>query len=200
MKAKMKPRKLLSMLLALVMVVGLLPTAAIPVFAVEESAEQPSVDSEGYILIWSYEQLVSVAKTATKGVRYRLATDIYQTDNTNDLMIWVRNQAYFSLDLNGHVLRSNGSNIVFWVGNGGYLELNDSDPESTHSDFSVKGGIITGGKVPAMGSAFAGGVVVNAGGRFTMNGGRISVNPCSSVCRFSMKLITARSRRAPRPL
>ena len=87
MKAKMKPHKLLSILLALVMVVGMLPTAAIPVFAVEESAEQPSVDSEGYILIWSYEQLVSVAKTAKKGERYRLATDIYQTDNTNDLKI-----------------------------------------------------------------------------------------------------------------
>lgn len=85
---------------------------------------------------------------------------------------------YVPVDLNGHVLRSNGSNIVFWVGNGGYLELNDSDPESTHSDFSVKGGIITGGKVPAMGSAFAGGVVVNAGGRFTMNGGTIM--GCSS--------------------
>lgn len=85
---------------------------------------------------------------------------------------------YVPVDLNGHVLRSDGSNIVFWIGNGGYLELNDSDPESTHSDFSVKGGIITGGKVPAMGSAFAGGVVVNADGRFTMNGGTIM--GCSS--------------------
>lgn len=86
---------------------------------------------------------------------------------------------YVPVDLNGHVLRSNGSNIVFWIGNGGYLELNDSDPESTHSDFSVKGGIITGGKVPAMGGGgFAGGVVVNAGGRFTMNGGTIM--GCSS--------------------
>lgn len=85
---------------------------------------------------------------------------------------------YVPVDLNGHVLRSDGSNIVFWIGNGGYLELNDSDPESTHSDFSVKGGIITGGKVPAMGNAFAGGVVVNAGGRFTMNGGTIM--GCSS--------------------
>lgn len=86
---------------------------------------------------------------------------------------------YVPVDLNGHVLRSDGNNIVFWIGNGGYLELNDSDPESTHSDFSVKGGIITGGKVPAMGSGgFAGGVVVNAGGRFTMNGGTIM--GCSS--------------------
>ena len=96
-------KQILSILLAMVMLVGLLPTAAIPAFA-EESEEQPKLDSEGYILIWSYEQLVSVAKTAKKGERYRLATDIYQTDNTNDLMIWVRNHAYFSLDLNGHVL------------------------------------------------------------------------------------------------
>lgn len=86
---------------------------------------------------------------------------------------------YVPVDLNGHVLRSDGRNIVFWIGNGGYLELNDSDPESTHSGFSVKGGIITGGKVPAMGGGgFAGGVVVNAGGRFTMNGGTIM--GCSS--------------------
>lgn len=86
---------------------------------------------------------------------------------------------YVPVDLNGHVLRSDGSNIVFMIRNGGYLELNDSDPESTHSGFSVKGGIITGGKVPAMGSGgFAGGVVVNAGGRFTMNGGTIM--GCSS--------------------
>ena len=86
---------------------------------------------------------------------------------------------YVPVDLNGHVLRSNGNNIVFMIRNGGYLELNDSDPESTHSGFSVKGGIITGGKVPAMGGGgFAGGVVVNAGGRFTMNGG--TVMGCSS--------------------
>ena len=51
---KTKLTRLWSFLLTLVMVVGLLPTVAIPVFAVEESAEQPSVDSEGYILIWSY--------------------------------------------------------------------------------------------------------------------------------------------------
>ena len=55
MKTKMKLTRLWSFLLTLVMVVGLLPTAAIPVFAVEESEEQPSVDSKGYILIWSYE-------------------------------------------------------------------------------------------------------------------------------------------------
>ena len=43
-------KRILSILLAMVMLIGLLPTAAFPVFA-EESKEQPKVDSEGYILI-----------------------------------------------------------------------------------------------------------------------------------------------------
>ena len=163
MKAKMKPHKLLSLLLALVMVVGLLPTAAIPVFAVEESAEQPKVDSEGYILIWSYEQLVSVAKTAKKGERYRLATDIYQTDNTNDLMIWVRNHAYFSLDLNGHVLsRSTMSldSVMILVRDNSTLYIYDSSPDKTGTciyDISGASGVCS--------------VIDNSGGNVIINGG-----------------------------
>mgnify|MGYP001633110118 FL=1 len=131
---KTKLTRLWSFLLTLVMVVGLLPTVAIPVFAVEESEEQPKVDSEGYILIWSYEQLVSVAKTAKKGERYRLATDIYQTDSTNDLMIWVRNHAYFSLDLNGHVLSRETRSLdstLFYVYDGSTLNIYDSSPDKT---------------------------------------------------------------------
>ena len=163
MKAKMKPHKLLSLLLALVMVVGLLPTAAIPVFAVEESAEQPKVDSEGYILIWSYEQLVSVAKTATKGERYRLATDIYQTDNTNDLKIWVRNHAYFSLDLNGHVLsRTTRSldSVMIPVLDNSTLYIYDSSPDKTGTCIYN----ITGGSGICS-------VIDNSGGNVIINGG-----------------------------
>ena len=91
-------KRISSLLLALCMIVGMLPMIVLG----EE--EKPSVDSEGYCLIWSYEQLRNVAKLAQSHTRYRLATDIYQTDNTNDLGIWVGGGAYFSLDLNGHVL------------------------------------------------------------------------------------------------
>ena len=160
---KTKLTRLWSFLLTLVMVVGLLPTAAIPVFAVEESAEQPSVDSEGYILIWSYEQLVSVAKTATKGVRYRLATDIYQTDSTNDLMIWVRNQAYFSLDLNGHVLsRTTRSldSVMIRVRDHSTLYIYDSSPDKTGTCIYN----ITGGSGICS-------VIDNDGGDVIINGG-----------------------------
>ena len=162
MNTKIKMR-LLSLLLCFVMVVGLLPTAAIPVFAVEESAEQPSVDSEGYILIWSYEQLVSVAKTAKKGERYRLATDIYQTDNTNDLKIWVRNHAYFSLDLNGHVLsRTTRSldSVMIPVLDNSTLYIYDSSPDKTGTCIYN----ITGGSGVCS-------VIENSGGNVIINGG-----------------------------
>lgn len=172
MNTKIKMR-LLSLLLCFVMVVGLLPTAAIPVFAVEESAEQPSVDSEGYILIWSYEQLVSVAKTATKGVRYRLATDIYQTDSTNDLMIWVRNQAYFSLDLNGHVLsRTTRSldSVMIRVRDHSTLYIYDSSPDKTGTCIYN----ITGGSgICSVINNDGGNVIIN-GGNYIIEGENIS--------------------------
>ncbi|MBQ9847691.1 MAG: hypothetical protein IJO64_01350 [Clostridia bacterium] len=126
-------KRALSLLITAIMLIGILPTAAIPAFA-EESEEQPSVDSEGYILIWSYEQLVSVAKNAGSGERYRLATDIYQTDSTNDLMIRVSDYAYFSLDLNGHVLsRSTRSldSAMILVRDNSTLYIYDSSPEQT---------------------------------------------------------------------
>ena len=171
MKAKLT--RLWSFLLALVMVVGLLPTAAIPVFAVEESAEQPKVDSEGYILIWSYEQLVSVAKTATKGERYRLATDIYQTDSTNDLMIWVRNQAYFSLDLNGHVLsRTTRSldSVMIRVRDNSTLYIYDSSPDKTGTCIYN----ITGGSGVCSVIENSGGNVIINGGNYIIEGENIS--------------------------
>lgn len=150
------------MLLAVVMLIGLVPTAAIPVFA-EESEEQPKVDSEGYILIWSYEQLVSVAKTAKKGERYRLATDIYQTDSTNGLMIWVRNHAYFSLDLNGHVLsRSTRSldSVMIPVRDNSTLYIYDSSPDKTGTCiYNISG---------ASGNCS---VIENSGGDVIINGG-----------------------------
>ena len=170
---KTKLTRLWSFLLTLVMVVGLLPTAAIPVFAVEESAEQPSVDSEGYILIWSYEQLVSVAKTATKGERYRLATDIYQTDNTNDLMIWVRNHAYFSLDLNGHVLsRTTRSldSVMIRVLDNSTLYIYDSSPDKTGTCIYN----ITGGSGICSVIDNSGGNVIINGGNYIIEGEKIS--------------------------
>ena len=90
-----------------------------------------------------------------------------------------------TIDLNGHVIQGNGSNIIFYISNG-HLTLNDSDPEKLHKFTTgspwvlnendgteiVKGGVITGGKAPAF-DFMTGGVFVDSGASFTMNGGNI---------------------------
>ena len=127
MKHKLSKR-ILSSLLAMVMLICTLP------MSVPAEEEQPTVDSEGYILIWSYEQLRSVAKTAKSSERYRLATDIYQQDSDNDLAIDIRDYAYFSLDLNGHVLSRKTMSLdanMFIVRDDSTLEISDSSPEQT---------------------------------------------------------------------
>lgn len=93
-----------------------------------------------------------------------------------------------TIDLNGHVIQSNGSNIIFHIRGGAALTLEDSDPGKVHyftggdlwswddtatGGHAVSGGVITGGRVPAMGSSNAGGVFINRGASFTMNGGSI---------------------------
>ena len=104
-----------------------------------------------------------MAKTATKGERYRLATDIYQTDSTNDLMIWVRNHAYFSLDLNGHVLsRTTRSldSVMIRVLDNSTLYIYDSSPDKTGTCIYN----ITGGSGICS-------VIDNSGGNVIINGG-----------------------------
>jgi len=150
-------KRISSLLLALCMIVGMLPMIVLG----EE--EKPSVDSEGYCLIWSYEQLRNVAKLAQSNTRYRLATDIYQTDNTNDLGIWVGGGAYFSLDLNGHVLSRKTTSLdanLFTVASDSTLQLCDTSPGKTGTciyDIRYAPGTCS--------------VIRNAGGNVTIHGG-----------------------------
>lgn len=104
-----------------------------------------------------------------------------------------------TLDLNGNVLKMNGSGSVIKVESGGNLTIQDSNITTRHNFYpnykqpawhidmwklddsgseTVFGGVITGG-----GGDFAhsdgGGVLVNAGGKLTMTGG--SIVGCSAV-------------------
>lgn len=99
-----------------------------------------------------------------------------------------------TLDLNGNVLKMNGSGSVIKVESGGNLTIQDSNTSTPHKftpggdglwgldetggSETVFGGVITGG-----GGDFAhsdgGGVLVNAGGKLTMTGG--SIVGCSAV-------------------
>ncbi len=147
-----------SLLLVLCLLIG-----ALPVGVVAEE-EQPQVDSEGYSLIWSYDQLRTVAQTAKYQVRYRLATDIVQTDSENNLGIEVEDGAHFSLDLNGHTLSRKTASLdsaLFIVRSWATLDIYDSSPEQTGScifDVSYAPGTCS--------------VIQNSGGTVTVNGGR----------------------------
>lgn len=88
-----------------------------------------------------------------------------------------------TLDLNGHVMKADGSGNVIKIVSGGNLTIVDGNPAAEHT-FSenneglwviaaggnklVYGGVITGGNSPA-----GGGVYVAEGGAFTMQGGNI---------------------------
>lgn len=95
-----------------------------------------------------------------------------------------------TLDLNGNVLKMNGSGSVIKVESGGNLTIQDSNTSAPHKftpggdglwvlDASgseiVNGGIITGGTgmPPGVNYSEGGGVYVSAGAALTMNGGSI---------------------------
>ena len=95
-----------------------------------------------------------------------------------------------TLDLNGNVLKMNGSGSVIKVESGGNLTIQDSNTSKPHKftpggdglwvlDASgseiVNGGIITGGTgmPPGVNYSEGGGVYVSAGAALTMNGGSI---------------------------
>ena len=103
-----------------------------------------------------------------------------------------------TLDLNNHVLQMTGSGSVFKIENGGHLTLEDNavtktlkyfsknnatDPwtlltDNSTSDYFVSGGVITGGtgcEIPtgSFRNTYGGGVYVDGDGQFTMTGGNI---------------------------
>lgn len=96
-----------------------------------------------------------------------------------------------TLDLNGNVLKMNGSGSVIKVESGGNLTIQDSNPSTPHKftpggdglwgldetggSEIVYGGIITGGTgmPPGVNYSEGGGVYVSAGAALTMNGGSI---------------------------
>ena len=96
-----------------------------------------------------------------------------------------------TFDLNGHVLKGFGSGSVFKIEKNGHLTITDSNPTAEHKftpnadglwvldtngDKTVKGGVITGGSATgssASSSGNGGGVLIEGGGKLTMDGGSI---------------------------
>ena len=162
-------RRFISILMALVMALSLLPAQALATEGGVVSLDQNNIASLG------------------SGV-YRLDADV---TITSTLTI----TGNTTLDLNNHVLQMTGSGSVFKIENGGHLTLEDNaatktlkyfsknnatDPwtlltDSSTSAYSVSGGVITGGTgLPDRNTnGYGGGVYVDGGGHLTMNGGNI---------------------------
>lgn len=161
-------RRFVSILMALVMALSLLPAQAL--------ADDTNVT-----------KLTSISGDLGSGV-YQLDADVTITSTLNIT-------GDTTVDLNNHVLKMTGSGSVFKIENGGHLTLTDTAATKTPkyfdrndttglwswrtdnstSAYSVSGGVITGGTgLPDRNTnGYGGGVYVDGGGHLTMNGGSI---------------------------
>ena len=155
-------KRLLSILLAICMVICLVPTS---VFA--ESETNKKVETE--------QELVDALSDSS--------TDIITLKNNIAISTTLTVDRAVTLDLVGYMLEMTGSGSVMNIKSGGHLTLKDGDPTSaykftpdanglwkwgTSGTKTVRGGVIYGGN-----AEYGGGVHIEAGGRFTMNGGSI---------------------------
>ena len=161
-------KRLLSILLTLCMVLCLVPTS---VFA--EGVTSKKVETQQELVAALADNTVDVIK---------LGSDI-AIDATLNITRTV------TLDLVGYMLEMKGSGSVIKVEDGGHLTLVDSDLTSTYyftpdanglwkwgtsGTKTVNGGVIYGGTGTAMYYyTYGGGVLIEDGGQFTMNGGSI---------------------------
>ena len=176
-------KRILSILLCCVMLIGLLPTAA---FA-EDSAYTVGEDTSV-----SARALAGTAGTKLKAdniatyVANGLGSGVYTLAEDVTISGTLRVTGEATVDLNGYVLRyaeeaEPGS--IFRVTGGKTLTMTDSRPAATHEDAKLPaGGLITGGKgywYDGGGGGYhfyyyyGGGVYVEAGASFELAGGTI---------------------------
>lgn len=174
-------KRILSLLLCCVMLIGLLPTAA---FA-EDSAYTVGEDTSV-----SARALAGTAGTKLKAdnidayVANGLGSGVYTLAEDVTISGTLRVTGDATVDLNGHVLRYDETadpDSIFRVTSGSTLTLTDSAPTASHSDASLPaGGLITGGKgfkydngAGQSYNYYGGGVYVEAGASFMLAGGTI---------------------------
>ena len=171
----MRRRKLLSVILAL----SLCLTLPLGMAAAEEPAGTATEVKTSEALT------TALADSAVETVR--LGTNI-------EISASLAVSRTVTLDLNGCVLKMTGDGSVIYVADKGHLKLTDSntgkqthyftknddalwvwDDTATSSNYSVTGGVITGGTgFHEYTNVCGGGVYVARGGEFTMNGGNIA--------------------------
>ena len=174
-------KRILSLLLCCVMLIGLLPTAAFAEDTAYTVGEDTGVSARALAgTAGTKLKADNIATYITNGLGggvYTLAEDV-----TISGTLRVTGEA--TVDLNGHVLRYDETadpDSIFRVTSGSTLTLTDSAPTASHSDASLPaGGLITGGKgfkydngAGQSYNYYGGGVYVEAGASFVLAGGTI---------------------------
>ena len=126
-----------------------------------------SMDSDGYYLLDTYEELVYIASNPKASERFRLAGNILETDKKTDNMILLNGSGkVLHLDLNGYTLSREtrgADSALFCVKNDAQLFLYDHSPTQTgECRFETKSG--------------PGYVVYQSGGYTTIYGGSYYLN------------------------
>ncbi len=124
-------KRFFSILLSVVMLVGLLPTAALPVFAVEESENEISEVSDGDVVevsSWDeFEEAFALSDYSGKSYTIKLMNDLHYdaADALRSATVLVEvdvNGCFVTLDFNGHTLSCTD-------------DISSTDLESPLSDF-----------------------------------------------------------------
>lgn len=157
-------RRIISILLTAVMVLGLIPAAAVSAF----SQEEPEVVITPWI---EFQSLINSASN-TEETTVRLTENLTAVSTDGPLVIPTGKKIV--LDLNGFVLdrgltEKKDDGCVIIVSYGSELTINDSNPDRDNGKY--RGGVITGGNNKKVG----GGIWIN-GGKVTMNAGTIAGN------------------------
>ena len=188
-------KRMLSILLTLCMVLCLAPAG---VFAEGETTKKVETEQELVDALADNTVLQSVAVQSIGPNEAEVENDLYEKMSLQVSVITLINDIELNgclsidyevtIDLNGHVLKiADGSNDrVIKITKDGHLILTDGRSTAEHKFTPkadglwvldeaggteiVKGGIITGGNT---GGDDGGGVYIEPGGRFTMNGGSI---------------------------
>ena len=188
-------KRMLSILLTLCMVLCLAPAG---VFAEGETTKKVETEQELVDALADNTVLQSVAVQSIGPNEAEVENDLYEKMSLQVSVITLINDIELNgclsidyevtIDLNGHVLKiADGSNDrVIKITKDGHLILTDGRSTAEHNITPnadglwvldeaggteiVKGGIITGGNT---GGDDGGGVYIEPGGRFTMNGGSI---------------------------
>ena len=188
---KAKPKRLLSLFLALTMVLGLLPAMSLTAFAYSGSG----TEGDPYV-VTDYDELRELLRSKTESdptCYIKLGGDITDSSSRNNHKLSIHDGADIVLDLAGHSLTRSGSttdSCLFAVC-GASLTVNDSVGGGGITARTVAGGpYLTGAaiwvqnwsksRLTVNGGTFAGGEygIVTEGGTTVINGGTIlSPNP-----------------------